>query len=262
MKLMICDMSGIASIKGVNNYELLNTLNNLKNYKCSFCTGKGYKGGYETLKDINLNIPFICENGSVIVSKTGEVIYNDKMNYNDVANLIHELYDLPFEFIAYVDLKTHKYKFLRGTKKLSEDLTQPWFYSEEVYTDINDFLNNVDKENICRITTRGLELNKPIKNIERFNISISENEFHSICNKNTNKGFGVKKLADICNVNLDDIVIIGNDLNDIDMFKLNSCYKIATGNKTPPQELLDLANVYIPLNKLPEYIRKIDKYSI
>ena len=87
MKLIICDMSGIASTRGINNDKLLDTLNNLKNYNCTFCTGKGYQGGYETLKNIDLKVPFICENGSVIVDKKGKVIYNDKMNYNKVKSL-------------------------------------------------------------------------------------------------------------------------------------------------------------------------------
>ncbi len=262
MKLIICDMSGIASTKGKNNTELLNTLNNLKNYNCSFCTGKGYMGGYQTLKDVNLKVPFICENGSVIVSKNGNVIFSDSMNFEDVKKLIEELKKVPFEFLAYVDLKTHKYKFLRGSKKLTEDLSQPWFYSDEIYNNIEEFLNNIDKEHICRITTRGLELNETIKNIRNFHVVVSENEFHSICNKGVNKGFGVKKLADICGVSLNDVIIIGNDLNDIDMFKLECGFKIATGVNIPPKELVDLADVYVPLNELPSYIYKIDTKGI
>ena len=262
MRLIICDMSGIASTKGKNNEELLFTLNNLKNYNCSFCTGKGYMGGYETLKNIDLKIPFICENGSLIVSKDGEIVYSDNMNFDKVQRLIYELYKLPFEFLAYVDLKTHKYKFLRGTKKLTEDLSQPWFYSEEIYNDIEDFFNNIDKDHICRITTRGLELNEDLECLKQFHVVVSENEFHSICNKGINKGFGVKKLAELCGVDLNDVIIIGNDLNDVDMFKLNCGYKIATGNNTPPQELLDLADIYVPLEELPDFLNKIDNDTI
>jgi len=262
MKLLICDMSGIASIKGKNNDKLLNVLSDLKNYNCSFCTGKGYKGGYQTLKDINIKVPFICENGSILVSKDGTVVYNDAMDCEKVEKLISDLSNTIFEFIAYVDLKTHKYKFLRGTKPLSEDLTQPWFYSDEIYYNVDEFLKNIDKNQVCRITTRGLETNETIDSLNDFHIVVSENEFHSICNKGVNKGFGVKKLAELCNVSLKDVIVIGNDLNDVDMFKLDGVYKIATGNNEPPQELLELANVYIPLDKLPEFIIEIDKNGI
>lgn len=259
-KLIVCDMSGIVSSKGKNNNELLNVLNNLKNYDCSFCTGKGYSGGYETLKSIDLKVPFICENGSVLVKKNGKILYNDKMDSCEVIELIENIVNnCSFEFLAYVDLKTHKYKFLKGTKELTEDLTQPWFYSEEIYTDLNEFLKNIDLKNVCRITTRGLSEVSKIENLNKFHVVISEGEFHSICSIGVNKGSGIKKLAEYCNLSLNDIIIIGNDMNDIDMFKLDCGLKIATGNKKPPKALLDLANMYIPLDELPGFIKEIDK---
>lgn len=264
-QLIICDMSGIASIKGVNNEDLLNTLNSLQNFDCSFCTGKGYSGGIETIKNVDIKVPFICENGSVLVTKNGKIIYNDCMDPTNTIKLIETLAnEYNFEFLAYVDLKTHKYKFLKGKKALSEDLNQPWFYSEEIYDNIDTFLKNIDKNNICRITTRGLECNiDNDKNIfNNFHVVVSESEFHSICNRATNKGFGVKKLAEFCNIDLKDVVIIGNDVNDIDMFKLNCGLKIATGNTMPPNELINLSDVYVPLEQLPDFLRKIDKNGI
>lgn len=255
-------MSGIASNKGKNNDKLLKTFNNLKNLKCTFCTGKGYRGGYQTLKNVNMELPFICENGSLIITKDGEVVYNDCMNFNEVKNLIYDISKVPYEFLAYVDLNTHKYKFLRGSKRLTEDLTQPWFHSEEIYNDIDQFLNNIDKDNICRITTRGLDLDKNSKIFSNFNVAVSEKEFHSICNKEIGKGSGVKKLAQLYNVDLKDIIIIGNDLNDVDMFKINCGWKIATGICNPPKELLDLSDVYVPIDELSDYIIKIDREEI
>lgn len=259
MKLIICDMSGIVSIKGRNNVELLSVLNTLKNFAVTFCTGKGYLGGQETLKGINIKIPFICENGSVIVDKDGRVIYNSKMSANKAKRLILELSKMHFEFVAYVDLATHKYKFLRGDMPLSEELTQPWFHSEEIYWDVNDFIKNIDLDNVCRITTRGLSLAESGSLSDNFQVTISENEFHSICNIGINKGYGVMKLAEICGVKLDDIIVIGNDYNDIDMFKINCGYKIVTGENQPPEELVALADKYVPLNDLPRFIKEIDK---
>lgn len=260
MRLIICDMSGIASNRGVNNVELLKTLDGLDNFVCTFCTGKGYHGGFQTLKDVNLKVPFICENGAVIVDKNGRVLFNDKMDPNKVRDLILSLSKMDFEFLAYVDLKTHKYKFLKGNKPLSEDLSQPWFYSEEIYLDVNKFLENINLHDVCRITTRGLEITSYDKLKEEFHIVISENEFHSICGKSVNKGFGVKKLAKIININIRDVVVIGNDLNDIDMFKTNCGYKIATGEKLPPEELMKYADIYVPLKNLPKFLKNIDKF--
>ncbi|MDE7203715.1 MAG: hypothetical protein K2O91_17890 [Lachnospiraceae bacterium] len=57
MKIILCDMSGIASNRGVNNVVLLKTMQNLKNYECSFCTGKGYRGVNEILYGFDFRFP-------------------------------------------------------------------------------------------------------------------------------------------------------------------------------------------------------------
>lgn len=258
MKIILCDMSGIVSNRGVKNVQLLKAMQNLKNYECSFCTGKGYRGADETLSGFDFEFPIICENGSLIVSRDGLVLYNDSMDFNKVSELIYSITELPFEFLAYVDLKTHKYKFLRGSRELSETLSQPWFFSEEIYDDPSLFLKNIDPDNICRITTRGLVLDRIPDAMDAFHVVVSENEFHSICNRGINKGSGVKKLAEICNIELKDIIVIGNDKNDIDMFQVEGCYKIATGVAMPPEKLLELADAYVTLDELPTLIEKID----
>lgn len=258
MKVIVCDMSGIVTNRGENNIELLKTLQALKNIKCSFCTGKGYRGASSTIFCYDFNLPFICENGSVITSREGDVLYSDSMDYNKVEKMLHALVEYPFEFLAYVDLKTHKYKFLRGTKKLSESLSQPWFYSEEIYDDVDLFLKNIDKNSICRITTRRLEIEISSDILREFHVVVSEKEFHSICNKGINKGTGVKKLAEMLSIELNDVIIIGNDINDIDMFRIKECYKIATGMLPPPKELQTLANKYVPINELSSFIKNLD----
>lgn len=260
--LIICDISGIISIKGKANKELLDTFNTLKNFKCTFCTGRGYRGAYEILRNLDSDLACVCENGSELVMKDGTIIYNDRIEPTKAINLIYDITkNFNFEFLAYIDLTTHRYKFLKGKKKLSEDLTQPWFYCDGIYENANDFLDNIDVKNICRITTRGLEcdLTKHKQIFKNFHIVISEGEFHSICNIGINKGAGVKKLAEIYNINLDNIVVIGNDMNDIDMFKLDCGLKIATGLTPPPKELNGLADIYIPLGDLPSFLNKIDE---
>ena len=85
MKLIICDMSGIASTKGINNDKLLNTLGSLKNYNCTFCTGKGYQGGYETLKKIDQKATSLY----VLKNKSFDV----EMILRKILDLFFERYD-------------------------------------------------------------------------------------------------------------------------------------------------------------------------
>ena len=43
------------------------------------------------------------------------------------------------------------------------------------------------------------------------------------------------------------------------MFKLDYGYKIATGENLPPKELLELADIYVKLDDLPNFLVEIDK---
>jgi HAD superfamily hydrolase (TIGR01484 family) len=258
MKLIICDMSGIVSIKGLNNSDLLDVFPKLKNFQYTFCTGKGYMGAYDTIKDYDMELPFIVENGSLIVSKTGEVIHSENINKEDVYNLIDDLFGMEYEFIAFVNLTTHKYKFLRGKKDLSEELSKPYFFSEETFYDKEKYKELVKNHDIVRIITRGLEVKEPIKSADKFHVVVSEQEYHSFCKPGKNKRSGIINLVEKYGFNLKNVVIIGNDSNDIDMFKIDCGLKIATGNNNTPKELLELSDVFVKLDDLPNFLLEID----
>ena len=195
----------------------------------------------------------------MIVSKSGKIEYSDVMNKENVLKLIDDLAENSFEFIAFVNLNTHKYKFLRGNKELTEDLSKPFFFSEETFFDKDEYKNEVMKYDISRIITRGLEIKKPLKFLDRFHMVVSENDFHSFCNNDSSKRSGIEKLIKIYNIDLKDVVIIGNDMNDIDMFKLDCGLKIATGNNTTPKELLELSDIFVKLEDLPQFLIEVDK---
>ncbi|MGE5456530.1 MAG: HAD-IIB family hydrolase [Ignavibacteriales bacterium] len=259
MKLIVCDMSGIVSIKGVNNSELLDVFPNLKNFQYTFCTGKGYMGGYDTIKDYDIPLPLIVENGSVLVSKDGKVIHAESIDNDSVCELIDEIFEMKYEFIAFVNLITHKYKFLRGKKDLSEELSRPYFFSEETFYDKEQYKKSIKDHDIVRIITRGLEVKDSIKSANKFHVVVSEQEYHSFCKPGKNKKSGIIKLVEKYGFNLEDVIIIGNDSNDIDMFGLDCGLKIATGNNNTPKELLELADVFVKLDELPNFLVEIDK---
>ena len=96
-KLTICDISGIASTRGINNEELLTHLNSLTNFNCSFCTGKGYSGGYETLKDVDIKVELKIATGTVKSPK--ELL--------DLFDIYIPLGELP-DFIRKIDKKDIK----------------------------------------------------------------------------------------------------------------------------------------------------------
>ena len=110
MKTIICDMSGIASIKGKNNELLLTTLQSLRNLQYTFCTGKGFLGACNTIKNNKLSLPIICENGALIIDESGNIVFSDIMDYVKSAKYIA----LTLEpLIAYLHAKETEIKTVR-----------------------------------------------------------------------------------------------------------------------------------------------------
>lgn len=58
--------------------------------------------------------------------------------------------------------------------------------------------------------------------------------------QNINKGFAITKLLEYLSMPLNDIVVVGNDLNDIEMFRLNIKEKILVSDSTIFQNELRL----------------------
>ena len=105
--------------------------------------------------------------------------------------------------------------------------------------------------------------NAQVKTFEKiisnnFEISSSEREYYNFCNIGINKKSGIKKLIGLYNLKDDDIILIGNDYNDIEMFKYNCFLKIAVGDDCP-KELTELSDISISLDKLPNLLVKLDK---
>lgn len=264
MKTIICDMSGIVSDKGKNNEKLLNVFQNMTKFNYAFCTGKGYLGSCETLNQITLPLPIICENGALLIDRDNKkIVYKDIMAKSKVQTLINYLcsnYD--YEFIACCNLETNGYKFLYKDNKVKESLNPTIFYNEEVISNKKDYLKIIGDMEIVRIIYRGAPINlEELKKKEELNNlewTVSEGNYYNFCNKGTNKKFGIKKLAELYNLNLNEMVLIGNDYNDIEMFKQQALLKIAVGNSCP-KELIKLADISISLDELTTFLTVIDK---
>ena len=258
MKCIVCDMSGIISIKGKNNEKLLKVFEELKNINYTFCTGKGFKGSLDIICDLELSLPIICENGALIITKDGEVVSKHVIACRLVEDLILKLSSLDYEFISCCNIKTNNYIFLNNKEKFKEELKQDIFFGEEVYYKADDFLQAIKKLEVVRIIYRGNPISEDVlNNIDGFDISNSEKKYYSFCSKNINKKSGIEEIVSRYNIPIYDIIIIGNDYNDMCMFDIDCYKKIAIGKEC--SELQKLADVNISLEELPNYLSNIDK---
>jgi len=115
--------------------------------------------------------------------------------------------------------------------------------SVKVKGDKNIFINSpCDKQkinNIEKITIKFDNNNKNklislIKKLKVFNIDIIDDSFLIITNKYATKYNGLRKILLTQNINLDEVIYFGNDLNDLELFKKiplavavnNACFEI------------------------------------
>lgn len=115
------------------------------------------------------------------------------------------------------------------------------------------FTEHAKKTGCCNIMLLYVKsVNLPIPNI----VEHVYNSNHCIITtKEITKGSGLINLANHLNISLDDILIAGDDYNDIDMFRISVGWKIAVGDKCLELSELSTSRVdsSVELNELLQY---------
>ncbi len=256
VKLVASDLDG--TIISENNYipesnfEAINKMNE-KNINFAICTGKSYSVSKDLCDKCKATYG-IFSNGSQIYNlKTGDQIYNSVIPYQDIKrcfeiakkyNLhVHAYSDneLISEKLQYLDLRNFKLQRNSGFKFVI--VPNVIDYIEKNNLSIHQFvissMNSLEfvKEEILQ------EINVSIAKISKFGkykdkILNKEYEYLSIIPYNTNKNSAIKILSNYLSIDQNDVMAIGDNLNDVDMVK-NSGIGVAVANAY--SELKDVA---------------------
>ncbi len=191
----------------------------------------------------------IFGNGNQIINlKTGEEIYKKLLNSSEITSCIdiareHKLHvhlytdnEIVTEELKYMDLRNYK---LQQEKYYDTSL------SITIVNDIKQYLS-FNKVNVCKLIISSESDLSSIKNeiLEKENVSVTsikkygeykdkvidkEYEYLDITPKNISKDAALKILGEYLHVNNDEIMAIGDNLNDLDMVK-NSGVGVAVAN--------------------------------
>ena len=83
----------------------------------------------------------------------------------------------------------------------------------------------------------------------------SENNFLHIKEKGINKGMAVEVLSKYLSIPLNSVIVVGNDYNDIEMFRLNVREKILIVNNAVPNiDLIKYNVMKFNHNELVSYV--------
>ena len=203
----------------------------------------------QVVRNLPLNLPVIEINGAMISDiNTGEhfIIHSLK------KSIVHQLHEIITShgccpFIASYDGDNDKFHYEKlinegmewflndasenHTRKLNQtsDITSVF---DEMVVCLAVIGNRQQVHNICE----EIELKFPEKLENHFfaNPYTPQWQWLTIHQQNANKNIAVKKLAEILEYRLDNVVVFGDNLNDVDMMKLNQlgAHTVAMDNAT------------------------------
>lgn len=234
--LFISDIDGtIYRDKTVSKEELefLNLLN--PEYHLVLATGRNYVMFQKFIEEYPIEYEFcVLNNGALVLDKCNRVILNLNLKTADVLPIIGEMLEkievdvnITFSYLFKNDfmIGINKGNYEKKFSRLSSDLVN------SISLEINDYeeiLENIDK----------------MKNkIQNMGLTTHQNkQFIDVSPKESGKANSLICLAKILKSDIDQAIIVGDELNDIEMLMLTSkSYCMISGNK----KLIDVTNYQI-----------------
>lgn len=192
------------------------------------CTGRSYPAAKKYVDELCIDIPLVLFNGCKIrMSDSEEIIFNKTIEHEvskNVFDIINEnngtccfWKDDTLYFNKY-DNYTEYYENLTGIKpKIIKR------YNEDIFTNINKFLWFDTPENLEFIK------NNILNNVVGIDCFKSQNCILEIVPRGINKGEAIKFLANYYNIDISEVIAVGDDENDISMI-VAAGLGIAMGN--------------------------------
>jgi len=262
IKLVASDLDG--TLVDHNNLIPANNLNAIydmekKNIDFAICTGKTYSITKDICDKCHASYGIFGNGTQIINLKTGEEIYKNLLplqDFNCCYNLakkhnfhVHVYSDTEIisEDLLYMDLRNY---VLNGNKNTSN-------LSFKIAENVQDYVTN-NNTSIFKLVISSTEDLSNLKNeiLSNFDLNINhirkkgfykdkiinkEYEYLDITPKHIGKGYALEYLSNFLKVDKQDIMSIGDNVNDIDMIKISG--KSAT-----------LSDSYDEVKKVASYI--------
>lgn len=251
IKLVASDLDGTIIDKNNSIYENnFKAINDLNKYNIDFviCTGKTYPIIKGMCSKFNASYGIFGNGNQIINLKTGEEIYKKLLTDSEINSCIdiaraHNLHihiytdkEIITEELKYMDLRNYK-------------LQQENYYDTSLKINIVNNLKQYlqfNKTEVCKliISSENKLANIKAEILEKQNVSITtirkygeykdttinkEYEYLDITPQNINKDNALKILKDYLHIENNEIMAIGDNLNDLEMVK-NSGIGVAVSN--------------------------------
>ncbi|GAB6150794.1 haloacid dehalogenase [Clostridium novyi A str. BKT29909] len=228
-KLIAIDMDGtlLNSDKKVSK-ENIATINEAmkRGIRVAICTGRPYSGIEPYAKEIGL-----CKDDEYIISQNGSYVSNGNdtktisakyLNVEETNKILSYLEDKEIGVVLVTDKDYLAYNCeINEEMKRDADLV---FKTIKMFDKSKDSIENLKLVKIM-IMDNSHKIDNLIENMDKNIINScyvvrSMPYLIEIMAKNVDKGYGLSKLAEHLNIDHKDIMVIGDELNDIGMFKV------------------------------------------
>jgi len=218
-RLIVSDYDGtLVTENKVLSQQFYTKLNMLANRGCIFCiaSGRPYNQLKKLMFQASMNTVFISDDGAQMMYKNC-VLYKKTVELSDAKALCREALNQGFSAIC---------ALREENKRVTEEkLNLPFFFSSDIFKII--------------IVKDGKDAQKLKSFAETLKLRVcyEDKDYIEFCHKDASKGEAVKKLMQKFSVREDQMIVFGDNLNDISMLSL-------TKNRVFPQnakqEVIDL----------------------
>lgn len=229
IKYVYFDLDGtIAQKDGKISDENIRAIKYLQSngIKVGIATGRTIQTMQEEIDKIQPNLPIITANGSAILSKNKSILNETFLSY-DSWIVIDTLIDFGFSFIIYTKNgiytnnennvffrrlfdRVSKYDDKYKNFELEEVKNIAWLKRKKTYKILVSFDSEYEKEMLI----------SKLSEINSIDCFASSGNVLEICPKNVSKGNAIKTISSAMEININEMIVFGDNDNDVSMFKL------------------------------------------
>lgn len=259
IKLVVTDIDGTILIpeKGINN-SVKQCLRELKEkgIHVAIATGRSFASAKYIAKEVGIECPLICYQGGLINSFDGEILNVKYLDEKIAREIVKDCRKRNIHLNVYIEDKLYVEDDNEYIKDYIGDKGIDYF--------LVDSFDELDFSKLNKLLAINYDPNFVDELIEEYKTKYPQiyvvrsfKYFCEIANKEATKGNAIKFLADKYNINIDEVLAIGDQNNDIEMVQTAGC-GVAMGNGTP--EIKAIANYITDNVENDGFIKAINKF--
>ncbi|UZW13495.1 HAD family hydrolase [Clostridium pasteurianum] len=224
IKMIVSDLDGTL----VNSYKegykisskLIEEIHNFerKGKIFTIATGRSKEAALSVIKELDISFPYIVYNGAEIIDKGGNQIYSDTFLLKTWILFLDRLQELGASVIFSYDGQIFCLKY---TDRISVYEKKEMIKCEVIDKSLLDSNIEVNKILIIGDVEKYKQCWNELDEISKseFRYVISEDDYMEILTKGISKGSALKKLKEYLNIKDEEVVTIGNHMNDKELIE-------------------------------------------